>query len=113
MSAHTLSSQSVLLLLTLGVKATHPIPGKVHNFPTAIPAPISIGGHKPQSGTTFCPLGRQLSHRERGQIHNFFREAAEVCLGDCQVRESSKDTSSVVLLLVLTSQQGTQVPRDR
>lgn len=31
--------------------------GTEHGFPTAIPAPTRISGHKPQTGKTFCPLG--------------------------------------------------------
>lgn len=62
MSTHTLSvCLSVPLLPTRGVQATHPIPGKEHEFLTAIQPPTSIGGHKPWLSTTFCPLGRWLS----------------------------------------------------
>lgn len=48
---------SVPLLPTPGVRATHPTTEKEHGFPTAIPAPTSISGHKPQTGKILCPLG--------------------------------------------------------
>lgn len=81
----------VPLLTTLTVKATHPVSGKEHSFPTAVPAHTS-------TGATFYPSGRwpAPSHPNRVLMHRWFRETVEVCLGGYQVTELRKNTCNLL-----------------
>lgn len=84
-----LSSQSVLLLLTLGVKAIRER-STISPLPSQVSSALVATSHN-QAQPSALWAGNSPFPPERGQIHNIFREAAEVCLGDCQVREESKD----------------------
>lgn len=85
---------SVPLLPTPRVKATHP-PLQKRSMVSALSSPASLATNR-QNLLPFGDLSPSppptMPGTERRQIHNLFKDGVEVCLGDCQVRETSKTT---------------------